>query len=76
MLFKSYLLAIMAMVDALDPARPRAEVTEGQLIGDSNNGVAIFCGILFAAPPVGAGRWAPPQPPQTWSTTHSRPNDI
>lgn len=67
MLFKSSLLAIMAMIEALDPARPRAEVTEGQLIGESTKGVAIFRGVPFAAPPVGAGRWAPPQPAQTWT---------
>lgn len=67
MIFKFSLLAIMAMFDALDPARPRVNVTEGQLVGESNKGVAIFRSIPFATPPTGAGRWTPPQPPQTWT---------
>jgi para-nitrobenzyl esterase len=35
-------------------------VTEGQLLA--------WRGIPFAAPPVGAWRWMPPQRPQSWST--------
>lgn len=37
--------------------------------GTSANGVSIFRGIRFAAPPVGNLRWAPPAPPAAASGT-------
>lgn len=41
-------------------------VSEGQLQGDSKNGVAVFRGIPYAQPPVGELRWRPPIPAKPW----------
>ena len=41
--------------------------THGRVQGRERRGVALFAGIPYAAPPVGALRWAPPSPPRPWS---------
>ncbi len=43
------------------------EVSGGKVRGRARAGVRVFCGIPYAAPPVGALRWRPPQPPSPWS---------
>src|SRR5262245_13266464 len=44
----------------------QARVTEGALAGKQEGAVAAFLGVPFAAPPVGANRWAPPRPAAKW----------
>src|SRR3954466_9204200 len=44
-----------------------AEVTGGKVTGVAGNGMVVFKGIPFAAPPVGALRWKAPQPLVAWS---------
>jgi para-nitrobenzyl esterase len=44
-------------------------ISQGKLDGDEQNGLFIFKGIPFAAPPVGAFRWLPPQKPASWTAT-------
>jgi len=44
-----------------------AETTAGRIRGGSEGGVRRFFGIPYAAPPVGARRFAPPEPTEAWS---------
>ena len=45
------------------------ETTKGRIEGRSKDGVQLFAGIPYAAPPVGALRFAPPAPHPGWSGT-------
>jgi hypothetical protein len=44
-----------------------AKVTGGEVQGVVNEGISIFKGIPFAAPPVGDMRWKAPAPVQAWT---------
>jgi para-nitrobenzyl esterase len=44
-------------------------IPQGKLDGEEQAGLFVFKGIPFAAPPVGAFRWLPPQKPASWTTT-------
>jgi para-nitrobenzyl esterase len=66
-------IAVLAAAFLVPWGRARAEavrvqVHDGVLVGTSENGVAIFKGIPYAAPPVGALRWVLPQPVIAWKT--------
>lgn len=45
---------------------PIVTTVDGRLRGLVRNGVDIFLGIPYAAPPVGNLRWKPPQPVKRW----------
>jgi para-nitrobenzyl esterase len=45
---------------------PVVEVSSGKLEGSHEDGLYIFRGIPYAAPPVGNLRWLPPQPVKSW----------
>jgi para-nitrobenzyl esterase len=60
--------APMCLSLAAAPADPVATVAQGVLAGAVENGVSVFRGVPFAAPPVGDLRWTPPRPPATWGS--------
>ena len=45
----------------------RARVRSGALVGTVDNGIEMFKGVPYAAPPVGPLQWALPQPPNSWA---------
>lgn len=49
------------------PSTPLAHTRQGSLLGLIEDDIQIWCGIPFAAPPVGALRWRSPQPVAPWS---------
>ena len=59
------LLALLPIHAALADI-PQAKVTGGTVSGTSENGLSIFKGIPFAAPPVGVLRWKAPAPVKSW----------
>lgn len=67
------LLAALALILASTVAAhaddaPLAKTQSGPVRGVEAGGVAVFKGIPFAAPPVGALRWMPPAAPQSWTS--------
>jgi para-nitrobenzyl esterase len=50
-----------------DEARPIVSVDTGMLRGTNSGIIEGFKGIPYAAPPVGALRWQPPQPAPAWT---------
>ncbi len=68
------LVALMPVVASMclglgaGPADPHATVAQGVLAGTTDNGVTLFRGVPFAAPPVGDLRWTPPRAAAKWGS--------
>ncbi len=48
-----------------NPSAPVVETRRGALIGFTEGDTHVWCGIPYAAPPVGPWRWRSPRPPCT-----------
>ena len=46
--------------------KPIVATKSGKIEGKFENGLYMFKGIPYAAPPVGELRWLPPQPVKKW----------
>uniref|UniRef100_A0A2K6RKT0 Carboxylic ester hydrolase n=1 Tax=Rhinopithecus roxellana TaxID=61622 RepID=A0A2K6RKT0_RHIRO len=79
------LLLLLVRGQSQDSASPIRTTHTGQVLGSlvhvrgTETGVHTFLGIPFAKPPLGPLRFAPPEPPESWSgvrdgTTH--PDDL
>jgi para-nitrobenzyl esterase len=61
------LVAVALSIVALAAEPETVKIDGGQIAGTTENGVRVFKGIPFAAPPVGELRWKAPQPVPAWS---------
>ncbi|WP_084421457.1 carboxylesterase/lipase family protein [Henriciella litoralis] len=55
-----------ALTEEPASAAPLVSVAQGDVEGVSEDGINVFRGIPYAAPPVGDLRWAPPAAPAAW----------
>ena len=60
---------VAQMPDPIDGVT--AQFDAGTLMGSRENGVLVFRGVPFAAPPTGENRWRPPQPVEPWTGVRS-----
>jgi para-nitrobenzyl esterase len=51
------------------PIQPTVKVAQGKVQGTVTEGVVVFKGLPYAAPPVGELRWHAPQQAQKWQQT-------
>ena len=67
-----YLIALSTLIilNACSSTLPpeQAKVKQGIVQGTIEDGLRVFKGIPFAAPPVGDLRWKAPQPPEKWES--------
>ena len=61
------LLLTLLSADVAHAGITQAKVTGGEVSGAVENGISVFKGIPFAAPPVGDLRWKAPAPVKPWS---------
>jgi para-nitrobenzyl esterase len=67
-MFRSFVAAAaFAVLATAASAAPTVTIDSGALSGASTEGIDVYKGIPYAAPPVGPLRWMPPAPPAAWS---------
>lgn len=60
-------LICLLLVASSAAAQRQLKVTGGEIRGAETDGVRVFKGVPFAAPPVGDLRWKAPQPVKPWT---------
>jgi para-nitrobenzyl esterase len=65
------LVALLAPPPAASQADPVVATREGKLSGLLEDGLAVFKGVPYAAPPTGRLRWREPRPVAAWSGIRS-----
>ena len=63
------LAALAAGATAAALAAPLVDTASGRVAGTQAEAIAVFRGLPYAAPPVGALRWRAPQPVAVWPGT-------
>jgi para-nitrobenzyl esterase len=67
-IIQSVSMAVVALASSLCAQTPAPVRTEaGMVQGTTEDGITIYKGIPFAAPPVGDLRWRAPQAPAAWT---------
>lgn len=64
--WSALVISIFSVSAAAGSATVR-QTTDGAVVGTLKDGTLLFRGIPYAAPPVGANRWKPPQPVVPWA---------
>lgn len=62
-----FVLPVFALAMATSAAAQTVKIDTGRLQGATMDGISSFRNIPYAAPPVGALRWKPPQPAGRWA---------
>lgn len=60
-------VALLFSLTVFSQPKPIVQTAGGKVSGSMSDGIRIFKGIPFAAPPVGDLRWKAPQPVKPWS---------
>ncbi|HEY1709241.1 MAG TPA: carboxylesterase family protein [Rhizomicrobium sp.] len=60
-------IAALLLASSAATAAPLARTETGTVEGTDENGLSVFRGIPFAAPPLAGLRWREPQPAAAWS---------
>src|SRR5690349_19613958 len=68
-------LSFLINVHAQEKAGPSIQTKSGVVRGGIEEDVTFFKGIPYAAPPVGANRWRPPQPVTPWKDVRDATKD-
>ncbi|ASU35527.1 carboxylesterase/lipase family protein [Mucilaginibacter xinganensis] len=63
------LFAFIALTKVLAQNQPVVKTNKGYIRGEFENGTAVFKGVPYAAPPVGAARYLPPAEHVAWKDT-------